>query len=206
MDVSSWNSTPPVVVKCHKKMAIPKSFALETLRLRLRLAALEDIPHVFSASQYPGFTDGMLWEPPQTMEELEEPHRKIIRAWEDDQAFGFTIEDRSTGIFLGRISIRPAKVSGNWNIGFWTHPEHQGRGIMSEAVQAVLNFGFEHLEAAQVEADYAVWNKASERVLQKNGMQFVRYVEQGYQKNGAWVAEHQVAISREEWKSLQAAN
>jgi RimJ/RimL family protein N-acetyltransferase len=33
-----------------------------------------------------------------------------------------------------------------------------------------------------------VWNKASEKILLKNGMVFVKYVEKGYFNNGQWVA------------------
>ena len=72
---------------------------------------------------------------------------------------------------------------------------------MTEAVKAVIDFGFRQLKAREVEACYALWNKASERVLQKNGMQFVRYLEQGFQKNGGWVAENLLAIRREGWRA-----
>jgi [ribosomal protein S5]-alanine N-acetyltransferase len=29
-----------------------------------------------------------------------------------------------------------------WNLGFWTHPEYQGRGYLTESVLAILEFGF----------------------------------------------------------------
>lgn len=180
-------------------MPIPKSLVLETPRLRLRLPSLEDLPHIFSATRYPGFNDGMLWEAPEKEEELIRPLENSIQAWEKGIGYTFTIEQRGSDQFLGRVSIRQTDQVGTWNIGFWTHPEHQGKGIMSEAVKVVIDFGFEQLEAQEVEACYALWNKASERVLQKNGMQFVRHIERGFLKKGKWVEENLLAMPKSDW-------
>lgn len=142
----------------------------------------------------------MLWEAPATMEELVQPLENGLRAWEAGTAYAFTIEDKKTGAFLGRISIRQTDRADVWNIGFWTHPAHQGRGIMSEAAAAVIDFGFDQLEATEFEAFHALWNKASERVLRKNGLRFVRYIEQGFRKKGEWVAENLLSIKRQDWR------
>jgi ribosomal-protein-alanine N-acetyltransferase len=179
----------------------PKTFALETERLVLRLPSEADIPHVFSATRYLGFNDGMLWDPPDHPDEISASLLRNQQAWENGEAFGFSVYDKTSGQFLGRISIRPADQEKRWNIGFWTHPEQQGRGIMSEAVDAILAFGFQQLEAREIEACHAIWNKASERVLQKNGFQFERYIEQGFQKRGEWVAENLLVLKQEDWLS-----
>ena len=185
-------------------MPIPKSLILETPRLRLRIPASEDNPYVFSATLYPGFNDGMLWDPPAKEADLVQPLGNSLQAWEEGKAYTFTIEDKDSGQFLGRIAIRKTGQEGTWNVGFWTHPRHQGRGIMTEAVKAIIDFGFEQLNAREVEACYALWNKASERVLQKNGMQFVRHIEQGFLKKGEWVEENLLAIQRSDWESESA--
>ncbi|MCB0629542.1 MAG: GNAT family N-acetyltransferase [Saprospiraceae bacterium] len=177
----------------------PTSFTLETGRLRLRLPSESDIPKVFSATRYQGFNDGMLWDPPEHPNEIAASLKRNLRAWENGEAFGFSIDEKMTAQFVGRISIRPTDQPGRWNIGFWTHPEHQGHGYMTEAVGAVLEFGFSQLEAREIEACHALWNKASERVLQKNGFQFDRYIEQGFQKKGEWVAENLLVIDKAHW-------
>lgn len=180
-------------------MKFSTTLTLETARLQLRLPSEADIPHVFSATRYPGFNDGMLWDPPEHTDEIAASLVRNRERWEKGEAFSFSIDDKLTSRFVGRISIRPADQSGRWNIGFWTHPESQGRGFMTEAVGAILDFGFRQLEATAIEACYALWNKASERVLHKNGFQFERYIEQGFQKRGEWVAENLVVITVDEW-------
>jgi len=180
---------------------IPTSHTLTTPRCRLRSITEEDIPHVFRASQFPGFTDGMLWEPPAREEELREYHELNLRAWEDGSAYCFTIEAQDPILFIGRIIIRKQKEESTWDLGFWTHPEQQGKGYMTEACQAVLHFGFEALHADTILACHALWNRASEAVLKKNGMVFLRHIPKGFKKKGEWVEENLLGLNREQWNS-----
>jgi len=73
---------------------------------------------------------------------------------------------------------------------------------MTEALKGVLKFGFEELSAVKIEACHALWNKASEKVLKRNGMMFERYLEQGFKKNGQWVEENLLVINREKWNEI----
>ena len=182
-------------------MPLSKDFFITTAQLKLRIPEKKDVMHVFSATRKPGFNDGMPWEPPATIEELYPKVQENRDAWESGHDLNFTIEDRTTVHFLGRISIRLTKDKDVWNIGFWTHPESQNRGIMTEAVEAILSFGFVKLHAKKIEACYALWNKASERVLEKNGFTFQRYIEKGFKKNGKWVEENMMEITKEKWES-----
>ncbi|KAA3634422.1 MAG: N-acetyltransferase [Bacteroidetes bacterium] len=182
---------------------IPKSYQIETPRFRLRIPSEADIPFVFSASRYEGFNDGMLWEPPESIEELKAPLSRSISAWQKGEGFSFTVDDKKTNQPLGRISIRITKEPGRWNVGFWTHPESQGKGIMTECLKAVLAFGFEKLMAEKIEACHALWNVASEKVLKRNGMQFEKYLEKGFLKKGKWVPENLLVITRSEWEKIR---
>ena len=74
---------------------------------------------------------------------------------------------------------------------------------MSEALKAIIDFGFIRLEADEIEACHALWNKASEKVLQRNGMTFLEYIEKGFQKNGAWVPENLLEIRRADCEKLE---
>lgn len=164
---------------------------------------MDDIPHIFSATRYVGFNDGMLWDPPANEQELIAPYEANAKAWADGHAYCFTIEDKGSKNFIGRISIRP-KEDSTWNFGFWTHPEKQNHGYMTEAVSALMKFGFEELGALRITACHAVWNRASEAVLKKTGMQFIEYIPKGFQKHGKWVPENLLAISKQEWESNHA--
>lgn len=178
---------------------LPMDFSLVTERCILRIPSERDIPLVFSATQSPGFNEGMVWEPPASVEELREPHRNNLEAWEHGSAFSFSIYLKLSEEFIGRISIRKTTTPGVWNIGFWTHPTQQGQGFMSEAAASVVNLGFEKLNASRIEACHALWNVGSQKVLERTGMKFVRYLPQGFQKRGEWVPENELAIDRDSW-------
>lgn len=183
-------------------MNILPSLILKTPRCTLRHIQETDMPHVFHASQFPGFTDGMLWEPPEQIEDLREHHEQNLQDWERGTAYCFTIETRERGTFLGRIIIRKQNEPDTWDIGFWTHPEQQGKGYMTEALREVLQFGFCTLRATNIIACYACWNLSSERVLQKNGLRFLRHLPQGFKKKGQWVEENLCGLTRAEWENL----
>jgi len=196
---------PTYTFEGHCEMLLSRDFTIETIRCRLRCVTESDIPHIFSASRYAGFTDGMLWEPPQHVQELYAPHLRTLTAWDDGVAYCFTIETKNDGIFIGRISLRydPQQIA-TWNLGFWTHPVLQRQGFMTEAATAILTFGFNYLHAARIEACHAVWNIASETVLTKIGLRFQRHIPQGYQKRGEWIAENLLALDRTEWELIEA--
>ncbi|MGB1242678.1 MAG: GNAT family N-acetyltransferase, partial [Chitinophagales bacterium] len=176
------------------------SHILQTKRFELRAPKLQDASRIFSATRYEGFNDGMLWESPEKEEEIIEPINKSLQAWESGEGYSFTVVAKNSTELLGRISIRKTAKEQVWDVGFWTHPASQRQGVMTEALAGVLKFGFEELSATKIEACHAVWNKASEKVLQRNGFEFVEYIEKGFQKRGKWIDENKLVIDREAWK------
>lgn len=187
-------------------MRLPDDFTLETPRCRLRQPSAADIPHVFSATRFPGFNDGMLWDPPETEGELVAPFQRSLEAWRNGAAFTFSIDRKDDGAFIGRIGIRPTDCADIWNIGFWLHPQHQGNGLMTEAAQVVIGFGFSTLGASAIEACHATWNTPSRRMLERIGMKEAGFFEQGYQKRGAWVPEYRMRIEREHFGAASASS
>ena len=73
---------------------------------------------------------------------------------------------------------------------------------MTEAVIAIIAFGFNRLDATYIEASYALWNKSSKRVLEKAGMRFMGYIPHAFQKRGRWIEANKMRITRQEWMML----
>jgi [ribosomal protein S5]-alanine N-acetyltransferase len=178
---------------------IPLDFTITTARCRLRCPSTADIADVFLATRFAGFNDGMQWEPPDSIDELDQPLQDNLADWVAGTTYCFTIADPITDRLIGRIGIRKTKHAGIWNLGFWTHPEYQGKGYMTEAATAVIEFGFERLDAARIEASYALWNKASQRTLEKVGMRLIRYIPHAFQKKGRWIEANKMEITKQEW-------
>lgn len=180
-------------------MRIPRTYQIHTERCTLRSVSEEDNVFIFSATKFKSFNDGMPWEPPQAIDELNEFFQETLHAWDAGLTYTFTIECSKTGVFIGRISLRKKEADNNiWNLGYWTHPEQQRKGYMTEAAKAILEFGFQTLKAKCIEGYYAPWNIGSEKVLKNIGMKFVRYLPQGFQKRGEWIGANLLAIERED--------
>ena len=174
---------------------------LETERLVLRCPLVEDVDFIFDASRYPGFNDGMLWDPPESKDECREVFHTTMENWQEGSAYVFTIELKSDSTPIGRIAVEERSCGSS--VGFWTHPKHQSFGYMTEALRRLLCLCFEELELKKIEACHAVWNVASRRVLEKCGFRFKCHLEEGFQKNGEWVPEDRLSISLDQWNDLQ---
>ncbi len=183
-------------------MLIEKTISLESKRCILRFISESDIPYIYSATRFKGFNDGMAWNPPEDIEELKEPYKNNVLAWENGTAFTFSIDNKSTNEFIGRITIRKQDELGLWDIGYWTHPKQQRKGYMSEVVPIIIDFGFTELEANEITAKYVDWNKASEKVLKNAGMKFWKCIKEGMLKNGNWLEENLMGIKRSEWQAM----
>jgi len=54
-------------------------------------------------------------------------------------------------------------------VGYMLFPEYNGKGIVSEALQKVVEYGFKNMKLHSIEAILDPENKGSEKVLLKNG-------------------------------------
>lgn len=178
-------------------MPIDPNHRLQTARCTLRHVSEDDIPHVFAATRFEGFNDGMTWDPPLAEADLIDPYRRNSEAWRKGTEYVFTIESLS-GEFIGRIGIGRTDTEGLWNVGFWTHPDHQGKGYMTEALRRVLAFGFDELGADEIDAQCATWNTASRRVMEKNGMLWREKMDQGFKKGGLWIEVDRLRVTRKD--------
>lgn len=175
-------------------MLITPDEEILTNRCRLRYPHVSDIAHVWSASRTSGFNDGLAWDPPSDISELEEPLNHSWDAWIEGNAYSWTVESKENGAFIGRIVIRREVHDREWSIGFWIHPIKQGKGYASEVAKAIIEFGFTRLKADVITAAHATWNQASGAVLQHIGMTWVRTNPRGFRKQGNWVEEFEYEI------------
>ena len=107
-------------------MVLSSDIILETDRCKLRQIKKEDIPFIFSATRYKGFNDGLLWDAPESEDELVEGYdERVIKTWNKGQSYAFTICLKEENKQLGSISIRK-DFDRVWTTGFWLHPQSQG--------------------------------------------------------------------------------
>jgi ribosomal-protein-alanine N-acetyltransferase len=83
------------------------------------------------------------------------------------------IEDTASARLVG--AIRFNRFDNTWKygvVGYESHPDFWGRGVMTEALRAVVRCGHERFGLNRIEAWTVPGNAASDRVLEKIGFQY----------------------------------
>ncbi|MFZ4670594.1 MAG: GNAT family N-acetyltransferase [Flavobacterium sp.] len=143
---------------------------LETKRLLLRRIDENDIAEVLALRGNPE-TMKYIPRPLAKTEEDALAHINMINEKIDTNIginWGITIKRNSKIIgIIGHYRIQPENHRAE--IGYMSLPEYHGKGYITEAIKAVVEYGFEQMNLHSVEAIIDPENIASERVLQKNG-------------------------------------
>ena len=104
---------------------------------------------------------------------------------------------------IGVISIDSLLARNNPcpSLGYWLALDHWRRGLMSEAVGAVLAFAFERLNAPCIEATYLEENPASGRVMEKNGFRSIETTMLWSRFQGCYLPGHLMRCEKTDWSS-----
>lgn len=100
------------------------------------------------------------------------------------------------GMTLSNIRRRVAQQA---NLGYWMAADHARKGIMSQAVAAILPFVFDELQLNRINAACLPDNLASRRVLEKNGFREEGYAENYLQIDGSWRDHVLFALTRQRY-------
>jgi ribosomal-protein-alanine N-acetyltransferase len=174
-----------------------------TERCMLRRLSYADNEHIWSAAHTPGFTDGMTWDPPKTMAELDAFTKMSLEEWEKGTKYLWTITSRENGEFIGRMEVKKAdELPGNvWGLGYFIHPLQQGKGYATEAATAAIKFAFEKLNADSIVSSHHDWNLASGKVLTKIGMKHTGFTEDRVIKDGKPVRAAEFWLDKSDWEA-----
>lgn len=144
--------------------------AIETERLLLRRVTTDDVNEVFELRSNP---ENMKYIP-RPLSKSTDDALKLIAEIEDKIDtniginWGITLKDdtKLLGI-IGYYRMQPENHRAE--IGYILLPEFHGKGIITEAVNQLIKYGFEDLKLHSIEAVIDPENFASEKVLQKCG-------------------------------------
>ena len=180
---------------------------IETERLVIRLAKVEDVPEIvrfysenrehlqpFSPAYKPDFLDPSMW--------LDQVRH---RAHELEAGSGFR------GFLF--LRSQPVRIIGNINLtqvyrgafqscvlGYNLAAEEQGHGYMTEGVRAAVAFAFDHWGLHRVAANYMPRNTRSAAVLERCGFKVEGHAPAYVRINEVWEDHVLTAIINPSWK------
>lgn len=178
----------------------------ETHRLILCPLSYTDIPAIQTVASVRAIADTMISIPhPYPQGEAERYVSKQHLESRAGHAVTFAIKQKSEMAFCGVIEIRDIDSEhAQAELSFWLAVEAWGKGYMSEALKATLQFGFEALALNRLYAYHMVRNPGSGKVLQKNGFSQEGVLRQRVKKWGVFEDVKLWALLRQDWcgKSL----
>jgi ribosomal-protein-alanine N-acetyltransferase len=137
--------------------------------------------------------------------EAEALAREIAADWAARKYFLGAAFDKRTNEFVVQMYLGVATRDPlEFKIGFFVDKSHEGRGYVTEAVGATLEFAFAKLHAHYVSAECDLSNVRSYRVLERCGMRRQAVPRKNEKKpNGDKDATLHYAISRREFLDAQ---
>ena len=110
---------------------------------------------------------------PLTLEHAKKQLDKIINKNKKDNYYEFAIiEDNK---WAGMIVLeKPSKDKKTFTLGYALGRKYWNKGITTQAIKQICDFGFNKLKLNKIIADNDEDNPASGRVLEKNGFKFIR--------------------------------
>jgi RimJ/RimL family protein N-acetyltransferase len=181
-------------------------FRLETPRLWLRWPKASDAPAI---ERYCS-----LWEVAQYTARIPHPYppgtaERFIFAAREGNASGRDLTLVMTPIRGKRDAIGAISLEGHaqdrLTLGYALAPEVWGKGLASEAVDAMVDAGFALTSAVEIDASVRVENPTSRRVVEKTGFEFVGTGLQGAPARGGLVSSDRFRVTRDAWLIRRAA-
>jgi len=143
---------------------------IEAQRLVLRLPRVDDAPVAFAKwTQDPEVTRFLTWRPHECVEQTQAFIHNCIAAWENETRFPFMLTLKEDDDVIGMIN--PRVEGSEVGIGYVMARASWGKGYMTEATRAIIDWAFTQPKIYRVYATTDVENVASRRVMEKAGMQ-----------------------------------
>ena len=167
---------------------------METLtgKNNIVLKAIEqsDLPAMAILANHPSIAANLRdsFPSPYSLQDAETFYGLIQRGVLNQLVWGIYVNDAIAGV----ITLTPQQdiYQHSAEIGYWLGMEFSGKGIMSEAVSLVTEYGLNQLKFLRIYAGVFAYNEASKNVLLKCGYHLEAIKAKAIIKNGVLHDEH----------------
>ncbi len=169
---------------------------LETERLILRPLRMSDARDMYAYARDEEVSRHVLWSAHTSISQTRAFLRASIRQYRREPG-SFAITLKGSGKMIGTVGFM--WVNGEHRsaeVGYSLGKEYWNRGIMTEALRAVIAYGFDTLRLNRIEAQHEISNPASGRVMAHVGMQYEGILRQRLKNKGKFVDVALYAILR----------
>ena len=142
---------------------------ITTARLKLRPVLKSDVGEVFMLRSNPEVWKYIAKKPAENMEEAADHIDRINAAENDNQSVTWAITLKGDDKMIGNICLWNLQPENHRaEIGYTLMPEFHRKGIMFEAIAAVVKYGLEDLHLHTIEGHTNPLNEGSVKLLERN--------------------------------------
>lgn len=146
---------------------------LETNRLVLRQIIIEDAKEMFALRSNPEIMKYIPREMPKTIEDAIKHIEFMQGLLESGECINWAICLKEDQKLIGNIGyFRMQPENHRAEVGYMLNTDFHGKGIMQEALERIIEYGFNTIKLHSIEAVTDPENFASWKLLEKNG--FIR--------------------------------
>lgn len=162
---------------------------IRTRRLVLRLPEMRDVGPIHIAGPHPSTRWGIheLPRPYHRRHAVEFVKRKRIQFRKRD-SLALAITTLKDGSLVGMIELSHLSATDRRaELGYWISPDFRRRGYAIEAARAMCDVGFHILRLHRIEAGALARNRASIRVLEKEGLRHEGHLRERVRIGSDWI-------------------
>jgi RimJ/RimL family protein N-acetyltransferase len=177
---------------------------LETARLVLREIIptdAEDLFHIFSDEETMRY-----WScrPYDSVDQARGLIEGVAEAAHAGVGIYWAITLRGDERLVGKCGYNEwRKAHRRGDISYIVAREQRGKGIVSEALGAMLDYGFDHMNLHSVEAGVTPGNDASTRMLQRLGFRLEGHLRENFLTDRGFVDSLIYSLLRSDWESAK---
>ncbi len=161
---------------------------ITTKGLVLRRIKIKDVKEIFFLRSDKRVLKFLDVAPAKTKKVAFEFIKKVQDAIKNSDGITWGITLKNKPELIGTIGFwRTIKEHYRAEIGYILHPDFWGKGIMQEAITAVIKYGFEEMNLHSIEANVNPDNAASIKLLEKNGFIKEAYFKENYYFDGKFL-------------------
>lgn len=155
-----------------------QAVCLETPRLILRPWRESDLEDLYAYARIDGVGQMAGWKPHASIGESAQILQIFLR-----ENKTLALEERASGKVIGSLGMEEVRnldasfdaLQGR-EVGYVLRKSCWGRGLMPEAVAAIIEYSFDRLRYDFLTCCHFQWNTQSRRVIEKSGFQFYKNI------------------------------
>lgn len=174
---------------------------LETENLILRQIKIDDVDMLFEIRSNPVAMQFVGRPVAKSIDEVLNLYNTMQGNIEKNEAINWVIQYKNNTKLLGYIGFYRNNVENHRaEIGYTLHPNNFKKGIMNEAIKAVLHYGFTTCNFNTIKADIDPRNEASKNLLLKNRFIKEAYFRENLFMDGKFLDSEIYGLLKSDWE------